>query len=58
MFTACEEHIDMAIDEFIFTYEEPPELRLIEELSVADDLHSKCQFCGAPTKYIVTKEVE
>ncbi|WP_018131043.1 CxxH/CxxC protein [Effusibacillus pohliae] len=56
MITACEEHIDMALDEFVNTYQEPPELRLIEETTVFEDCRSKCQFCGEPAKYLVTRD--
>lgn len=55
MITACEEHVEMAIDEFVHTYEEPPELRLIGETTVFEEPRSKCQFCGERAKYLVTR---
>jgi CxxH/CxxC protein (TIGR04129 family) len=58
MITACEEHIDMAIDDFVNTYEEPPEMRLLEETTVSEEIHSKCKYCGEKAKYLLTLDVQ
>ncbi|GAX89094.1 CxxH/CxxC protein [Effusibacillus lacus] len=55
MITACKEHVEFAIDEFVDTYEEAPELRLIEETTVFEEPRSKCKFCGEPAAYLLTR---
>lgn len=53
MLTACEEHIEIALDEFVDTYEVPPEFTLVND-TVAG--MPKCHFCESPAKYMLSKD--
>lgn len=55
MITACMEHIEIALDEFVDTYEEPPEMERIEE---QESQTVTCQFCDQPAKFRLRKPEE
>lgn len=54
MFLACDEHLDLAIDEFTEKYQEPPDLYLVSQIKdrvLEED--SKCTFCDQKAVYAV-----
>lgn len=54
MFYACHEHLDLAIDEYIEKYQEPPELFLVTQIknSVGEG-ENICSFCIREAVYVV-----
>lgn len=54
MYVVCEEHVDMAIDEFMDEYLQVPDLYLLEDLEFNDwTPPDKCDFCNVSPKYLV-----
>lgn len=54
MFLACNDHLDLAIDEFTEKYQEPPDLFLVTQIKNQVFLgDTKCSFCGEEAVYVV-----
>jgi CxxH/CxxC protein (TIGR04129 family) len=54
MFVVCQEHLDIAIDEFVDEYEDAPDLVDLEEVRFkAWEPPKQCERCGKPAKYLV-----
>jgi CxxH/CxxC protein (TIGR04129 family) len=54
MYIVCEEHLDQAIDEFVESCGESPDLYLLEEISFSSwSAPTTCQFCEQKSKYLV-----
>jgi CxxH/CxxC protein (TIGR04129 family) len=54
MYVVCNEHLEDAIEEFVETFEQPPDIYELEEVSFTDwaSPHS-CHYCERPPKYLV-----
>ncbi|SDL13704.1 CxxH/CxxC protein [Natronincola ferrireducens] len=54
MYVVCNEHLDVAIDEFVDVYEQPPDLYELEAVSFTDWMTPKtCDFCDHLPKYLI-----
>lgn len=54
MYVVCNEHLEDAIEEFVETFEQPPDIYELEEVSFTDwaSPHN-CHYCERPPKYLV-----
>jgi len=54
MYVVCNEHLDVAIEEFVETYEQPPDIYEIEKISFTDwtSPHT-CEFCDKVPRFLV-----
>lgn len=55
MIATCADHVEIALDEFVDTYEEPPEMELITESKVEMERPVKCHFCGKEAQFLLRK---
>ncbi len=54
MYVICAEHLERAIDEFVETYEMPPDICLLDQVSFTHwTAPSQCDFCTTPPCYLV-----
>ena len=54
MYVVCNKHLEDAIEEFVETYEQPPDLYELEAVSFTDWMApSTCNFCDHRPKYLV-----
>ncbi len=54
MYVVCSEHLDIAIDEFIDIYLQPPDVYRLDKVSFTDwTSPSKCDLCDKAPKYLV-----
>lgn len=51
---ACEEHMDIVLEDFIDTYEIPPFMDLCQP----PPPHAKCRWCGEEPKYLLVANGE
>lgn len=54
MYVVCNEHLENAIEEFVETYEQSPDIYELEKVSFTDwaSPHS-CNYCERPPRYLV-----
>ncbi|WP_100405856.1 CxxH/CxxC protein [Bacillus solitudinis] len=52
MYSACEEHIDLAMDIVIDEHEAAP---IIEKYTAEETLSTVCNFCAEPAIYQISK---
>ena len=54
MYVVCNEHLEDAIEEFVETFEQSPDIYELEEVSFTDwaSPHN-CHYCERPPKYLV-----
>jgi len=54
MYVVCNEHLEDAIEEFVETFEQSPDIYELEEVSFTDwaSPHT-CHYCERPPKYLV-----
>lgn len=55
MIATCADHVEIALDEFVDTYEEPPEMELITESKVEIERSVKCHFCEKEAQFLLRK---
>lgn len=54
MYIVCDDHLDQAIDEFVESYGESPDLYHLNEISfTAWSAPATCQFCKQKPKYLI-----
>lgn len=54
MYVVCNLHLEEAIEEFIETYEQPPDIYDMDQVSFTDwDKPSTCTYCNSNPKYLV-----
>ena len=54
MYVVCDEHIEIAIDEFVEIYEMSPDIYLLDKVSFNDWAAPKCcDKCSSPPRYLV-----
>jgi len=54
MYVVCNQHLEDAIEEFVDTYEQPPDLYELEAVSFTDWMApSTCHYCDHMPKYLV-----
>lgn len=54
MYTVCTEHLTEAIDEFVDTFEQPPDIYELDRISFTKwDAPSTCDFCDKKPVYLV-----
>ncbi|MGA8942278.1 MAG: CxxH/CxxC protein [Thermoactinomyces sp.] len=51
---ACEEHVDIVLEDFVDTFEIPP----LMDLCLSPPPHAKCKWCGKKPKYLLATEDE
>ena len=54
MYVVCNDHLEDAIEDFIETFEQPPDIYELGEVSFTDwtSPHS-CHYCEHPPRYLV-----
>ncbi|WIV12501.1 CxxH/CxxC protein [Proteiniborus sp. MB09-C3] len=54
MYVVCNDHLEIAIEEFVETYEQSPDIYELDQVSFTDwtSPHS-CEFCDRHPKYLV-----
>ena len=54
MYVVCNDHLEDAIEDFIETFEQPPDIYEVGEVSFTDwtSPHS-CHYCEHPPRYLV-----
>lgn len=55
MIATCADHVEIALDEFVDTYEEPPEMELITETTEQIPRPAVCHFCGKEARFLLRK---
>ena len=54
MYVVCNEHLDIAIEEFIEIYEQPPDIYLLDKISFTDwTSPNTCDHCDNAPKYLI-----
>lgn len=54
MYVVCNEHLEDAIENFLETYEQTPDIYELEKVSFTDwDSPHSCNYCERPPKYLV-----
>ncbi len=54
MYVVCERHLEKAIDEFVETYEMPPDIYLLDQVSFTSwAAPAECDFCTTHPVYLV-----
>lgn len=54
MYVVCNNHLEVAIEEFVEIYEQSPDIYELDKVSFTDwaSPHS-CEFCGEPPRFLV-----
>lgn len=51
---ACDEHLDMVIDDYINDYEESPDIYSVDDEDLEQELKvKKCKYCNEKAKYSI-----
>jgi CxxH/CxxC protein (TIGR04129 family) len=54
VYIVCAEHLEEALDNFVETYDAPPDVHLLEEVSfTAWTAPAVCEYCKNTPKYLV-----
>ena len=54
MYVVCNEHLDIAIEEFVDIYEQPPDIYELDKVKFTDWTSPRtCDFCDKVPKYLV-----
>lgn len=54
MYVVCNEHLELAIEEFVETYEQPPDIYELHKVSFTDWTSPQtCHYCDRVPRYLV-----
>ncbi|OHW61641.1 hypothetical protein EUAN_19610 [Andreesenia angusta] len=54
MYVVCNEHLELAIEEFVETYGQSPDVYELDKVSFTDWASPKsCEYCSNPPRFLV-----